>query len=440
MNREPSFVHQFLRTFSLPDQDGQTTLEPAETTSCDTLHIGNEEYPRYTNEFWTAKQRQASRLQEISYRACFKPQLPRFFISLLTRPGEVVYDPFTGRGTTTVEAALLGRQVISNDINPLSRILTEPRLNLPEYEDIRARLYSIPDSADISCEIDLSMFYHPDTLRALCSIRSYLLEKEKTGDSDATDMWIRMVGTNRLSGHSPGFFSVYTLPPNQAVTPERQITINRERNQVPPYRNVREIILKKSRLLLKEIEQKQRDNLLRAADSAIFLTRDARDTPEIPDNYVSLTVTSPPFLDIVQYASDNWLRCWFNGLDADEIGKKITITRKLTDWEAVMGGVFRELYRITKPGGYVAFEVGEVRNRSVRLDEHVIPLGTAAGFTCIAVIINQQDFTKTANIWGVQNMSAGTNTNRIVLFHKKSPDRQDHPYIAGQRMRQNSSS
>ena len=149
MNRDPSFVHQFLRTFSLPDQDGQTTLEPAETTSCDTLHIGNEEYPRYTNEFWTAKQRQASRLQEISYRACFKPQLPRFFISLLTRPGEVVYDPFTGRGTTTVEAALLGRQVISNDINPLSRILTEPRLNLPEYEDIRAVCIR-SDGADIS--------------------------------------------------------------------------------------------------------------------------------------------------------------------------------------------------------------------------------------------------------------------------------------------------
>ena len=120
----------------------------------------------------------------------------------------------------------------------------------------------------------------------------------------------------------------------------------------------------------------------------------------------------------MQYATDNWLRCWFNGLDAEEIGKQITITRKLADWEAVMGDVFRELFRITRPGGYVAFEVGEVRNGSVRLDEHVIPLGITAGFTCTAVIINQQDFTKTANIWGVNNMSVGTNTNRIVLFNK----------------------
>lgn len=150
----------------------------------------------------------------------------------------------------------------------------------------------------------------------------------------------------------------------------------------------------------------------------MFLNCDARSTPEIPDNCVTLTVTSPPFLDIVQYTSDNWLRCWFNGLDAEEIGKNITITRKLGDWERVMQDVFCELFRITTNGGYVAFEVGEVRNGSVRLDEYVIPLGISAGFSCTAVIINQQDFTKTANIWGVNNMSVGTNTNRIVLFHK----------------------
>jgi len=37
--------------------------------------------PTYSNEFWTAKQRAASSLHEVSYRACFKPQLARFFTS-----------------------------------------------------------------------------------------------------------------------------------------------------------------------------------------------------------------------------------------------------------------------------------------------------------------------------------------------------------------------
>ncbi len=88
---------------------------------------------RYTGEFWTSRQRQASSLHEISYRACFKPQLPRFFIERLTQAGDIVYDPFSGRGTTAIEAGLLGRQVIANDANPLSRILTEPRFFPPTH-------------------------------------------------------------------------------------------------------------------------------------------------------------------------------------------------------------------------------------------------------------------------------------------------------------------
>jgi DNA methylase len=62
------------------------------------------EVPTYVNEFWTSKQRAAHSLHEISYRACFKPQLPRFFIQRLTAPGDRVYDPFMGRGTTLLEA------------------------------------------------------------------------------------------------------------------------------------------------------------------------------------------------------------------------------------------------------------------------------------------------------------------------------------------------
>jgi len=86
---------------------------------------------RYVNEYWTSGQRQANSIHEVSYRACFKPQLPRFFIERLTDPGDTVYDPFGGRGTTAIEAALLGRMVVSNDVSPLSRILTEPRLSPP---------------------------------------------------------------------------------------------------------------------------------------------------------------------------------------------------------------------------------------------------------------------------------------------------------------------
>jgi hypothetical protein len=66
----------------------------------------------------------------------------------------------------------------------------------------------------------------------------------------------------------------------------------------------------------------------------------------------------------------------------------------------------------------VAFEVGEIRRGTIALDEFVLPLGEAAGLRAEAVYMNVQEFTKTANIWGIRNNSKGTNTNRIVVFRK----------------------
>lgn len=374
--------------------------------------------PKFINEFWTSRQRQARSIHEITYRACFKPQLPAFFISLLTQPNDIVYDPFSGRGTTIIEAALLGRNIISNDLNPLSKILCRPRLFIPDLKTIEKRLISIP-IIDVASGIDLSMFYNHQTFKEILSIRQYLIEREKTNQEDETDSWIRMAATNRLTGHSSGFFSVYTLPPNQAVSPENQRKINEKRSQIPLYRDTRKIILKKTRDLLRDLDKNMIAFLRRIGNDSLFLNKDARETNEIKDNSIQLTVTSPPFLDIIQYADDNWLRCWFNSIDANDYGRKITMSKKIEDWCSVMSCVFNQLYRITKPGGYAAFEVGEVRKGKIKLDEYIVNIGIKQGFFCESIMINQQIFTKTANIWGISNNEKGTNSNRIVLFKKE---------------------
>ncbi|GAB4202424.1 MAG: DNA methylase [Bacteroidia bacterium] len=387
-------------------------------TFVETIKINDNNIYRYTNEFWTSKQRQANALHEISYRACFKPQLPAFFIKLLTRPKDVVYDPFAGRGTTPIEAALLNRNIIANDINPLSRILTEGRLYIPELKALEKRLKEIEINYELKADIDLSMFYHPKTEAEIVSLRKYLIEKKQNGTEDELDKWIRMVATNRLTGHSANFFSVYTLPPNQSIKPEKQKKINEIRNQQPEYKDTFKIILKKSIDLMKDITPALKKQIKIIADNAVFLNKDARYTSDIPDDYVHLTVTSPPFLDIVQYADDNWLRLWFNNIDKNEVSSKITMSKTINEWEKVMNDVFKELYRITKKGGYVAFEVGEVKNGKIKLDEIVAPIGIENGFVCEAIMINKQVFTKTANIWGIKNNAKGTNTNRIVIFKK----------------------
>ena len=380
--------------------------------------LGSLSVPVYELELWTSRQRQANPLHEVSYRGCFKPQLPAYFIARLTQEGESVYDPFSGRGTTAVEAALRGRQAIANDINPLSEILTRPRLELPSVTEIDKRLRELSFPASASTDIDLSMFFERNTLNEILGLRLYLARRHREGLEDRADRWIRMVATNRLTGHSPGFFSVYTLPPNQAVSAENQVKINVKRDQVPEYKDIRALILRKSMQLQSGISASDRWRLRGGGSTAQFLTGPAAATSGIASKSVKLTVTSPPFLDVVQYARDNWLRCWFNGLDADAIGEHITMSTTIEDWRDQMAAVFAELYRITQHEGWVAFEVGEVRKGKIRLEEHVAPLGVAAGFVCDAVLINQQQFTKTANIWGVGNNEAGTNSNRIVVFRK----------------------
>lgn len=369
--------------------------------------------PYYANAFWTAGQRQAHAIHEVSYRACFKPQLPAFFIDRLTVPGDVVHDPFMGRGTTPVQAALMGRRAVANDINPLSILLTRPRLAPPSLPAIEAWLATVPWDRDVTVRDDLRVFYHADTLRHLTVLRDTLLAVAPLGDPapDPVADWVRMVAINRLTGHSPGFFSVYTMPPNQAVGLAAQARINAKRAQVPPRRDIPALIVKKSRALLK-------DGRPATLAGSQFLCGPADHTSAIASASVALVVTSPPFLDIVHYADDNWLRCWFAGIDIARVA--IAMHKTEAAWTAMVRAVLCEQARLLRPGGHVAFEVGEVRGGKLLLERLVWEAAEGLPFDRLGVVVNAQAFTKTANCWGVANNKRGTNTNRIVLLRRQS--------------------
>ena len=404
------------KAFELPRN---TLLANVARTSCvDHVSTGEMRIPRYTREFWSSGQRRSSSLHEVSYRACFKAQLPKFFVSNYSDPGETVYDPFMGRGTTLIEAALANRHVIGNDINPLSRVLCEARLHPPTEVEIKKRLESIRFNYKRRANIDLSMFYHRRTEAEIVCLRNYLLQRQKSGREDHIDRWIRMIATSRLTGHSSGFFSVYSLPPNQAVSPKDQKRINKARKQKPEYRDVKTLILKKSHSMLRDLAPQQIRSLTKIGKRARLLSKDARHTPMIRSNSVRLIVTSPPFLNIVDYASDNWLRCWFNNIDVDQLARNMIMSTTVKSWCDSMKDVLEELHRICMKGGVIAFEVGEMAKGSIKLDEYIAPLGIAVGLDCTAILVNEQSFTKTSNIWGVKNNTGGTNTNRIVLFRK----------------------
>ena len=187
---------QELLSFCGFGQKTQVSETRARASEGEILHV-----PAYANEFWIAKQRAAHSLHAIVYRPWFNPQLPRFIVQKLTQPGEVVYDPFMGRGTTLLEADLLGRIPCGNDVDPLSVLLCCPRFSPPTIDQVSRRLAEIDLSNADQMPEELLVFYHPETLREICALKRYLLRRQAISQLDSVDQWIRMVSLNRLIGH-----------------------------------------------------------------------------------------------------------------------------------------------------------------------------------------------------------------------------------------------
>ena len=317
-----------------------------------------------------------------------------------------------GRGTTLLEAALLGRATLGNDVNPLSRLLVEARLDPPPLAEVEARLGALALDGPAERPDDFDVFFHERTLNQICRLRDYLRERRAAGTLDAVDRWIRMVALNRLTGHSRGFFSVYTLPPNQAASIDRQRKNNARRNQTPEYRDVADLILRKTRRLLRDLPRQAPVGRGRG-----FLQQAVGEPFAYEGPPLRLAVTSPPFLNVVDYKGDNWMRCWFAGIDPELVD--VTQTASLDAWKALVRAVLENVAGIAAPRAVFAFEVGEVRKGSLLLDRVVADVARETAWEPFCFVINEQAFTKTSNTWGVDNNRGGTNSNRIVVMRRR---------------------
>jgi site-specific DNA-methyltransferase (adenine-specific) len=365
-----------------------------------------------------------------SYLAMFPPALPRYFIEQCTRDGDVVLDPFSGRGTAPLEACLSGRIGVGSDLNPLAAILTAAKLLAPSHnealsrvEELRASYRSSTASRSAPPEIKV-LFDGRRTLPQLNYLRSSLSRRRKV------DRHLLAVLCGILHGNHPS-------EPRNART--LSISMPNTFSMSPQYirRYVRTHGLRKYPfdafdLLVRRLEHLNRDGSPEASGRALQV--DARRVGSLlPRSSVSLIFTSPPYLRVVRYGKFNWIRLWLLGESVDAVDRDLCVestdkSLRLSDqlrlpaYTAFLRDCVRSWTAALKPGGVCALVIGDVRatdGSEINLAAEVwkaIRRDTPLQLIDIVEDTIDRDG-KVTRIWGSTRGEA-TKTDRILLLKK----------------------
>jgi len=234
------------------------------------------------------------------------------WIDRLTKPGDLVLDPFCGRGTTPFQALLMGRKAVASDINPVAYCVTKAKTNAPSERALMRRItflenrYS-PESWEQQ-RLKLPEFfqcaYSPATLRQILYLRASLAWAELK-----TDCMIAALVLGSLHGETlkSGSYFSNQMPHTISTKPQYSIRFWKERNLRPPERDAFE--------LLRQRAAYRYESPCPQADATVFMS-DFRELPKflIRQSYrPRCIITSPPYFDVTNVEEDQWLRLWFLG-------------------------------------------------------------------------------------------------------------------------------
>jgi DNA methylase len=394
-----------------------------------------------------------------SYLASFPAALSHAFIARYSRRGDVVLDPFSGRGTTPLQACAEGRIGVGNDLNPFAHLLTAAKVDPASRADTATRLAALrlawnagardwgrlaeavtagrPEGAgDTSPKVlvpaagsgpggapteavpaEVAVAFHPRTLAQLLFVRTSLRL------ADRTDRFIAAAMTGILHGRSASYLS--PLMPNTFSMAPRYVREFAARTAfAAPDRDVFLGLERKLARLHREAAPTTTGiALLGDARDATQRAREALRARGLPDR-ARLVVTSPPYLRVVKYGYYNWLRTWFLGFDARAIDATLDDAHHREPYLAFVGDVLLDMRSILADDAVVVLVIGDVetdRGRPIRgavglavrvWEAAAEPAGyRLAGIARDDVAANR----KMTKLWGPEAGRA-TKTDRILVL------------------------
>jgi len=309
----------------------------------------------------------------------FPPALAYYFIEKYSRPGGIVLDPFSGKGTAPLEACRSGRVGVGNDLAPEAYVLTRAKVRPARLEDVIAWVSRnrglIESCRDVDAPEEVKVFYSSYTLRQIIAARELLLD-----DSSDIGFFVKALILGILHGSGRDSLSV-KCSHSFSMSPGYLRRSARERGLRKPRRNLGECLVRRAARIIDGYTPKAR---------GYAFNQDARSLV-LKDESVDLVITSPPYFNMQTYAWDNWLRLWFLGYSYKEVARQLFHTDSIPKFKEFMREVLREIYRVLKEDSACIMVVGMVKRKGelINMAELIAPIAEEIGFTPYRVILDE---------------------------------------------------
>lgn len=365
----------------------------------------------------------------------FPPSLANYFIQEFSNVGDLVLDPYSGKGTAPFQACLLDRMGFGIDITPEAYVLTSAKVYGITHKDAIDYLKSI--KFDISqtnireVSNDIKIFFSTKTLAQILVIKEKLLQDAKidnkkinysnntifhTANSKKEKLATYWLGILVGILHGSSRYSL-SLPCSHSFSMAPTYTKNyaKKHGLKKPDRNVIDCMIERS----KHMQSKPIPRVFGKA----YLGK-AENMPESWQEKFHLIVTSPPYFTAQSYPWDNWLREWLLGFDFKEVRKQTTHTANEEKYSNAMYLFLKESHRVLKPGKRAFVVVGDVSKKTsngkifIKTSEIIAREAIKIGFEVDLIINDDIPPTRRYNS-SYLTTNQGLQIDRIVCLRKK---------------------
>jgi hypothetical protein len=235
------------------------------------------------------------------YVGKLKSSIAHDLVERYSRPDDLVVDPFAGSGTVVLEAALAGRRAFGSDISPYALMLSRAKLFPPRsLERALRKGEECLREAALSPAVDLRVvpawvrnFFHPSTLKEIINFAQIC---RRPGNEFLMACLLGILHHQR-----PGFLS---YPSSHLVPYLRDKKYPRDRfPELYSYRELRPRLLAKINRMYKRFSYQ-------TTFSSAALRRSTIEQVSLPSRFDAV-ITSPPYMNALDYGRDNRLRLWF---------------------------------------------------------------------------------------------------------------------------------